>query len=61
MKLAKYDLKEKLKKLKYEYETKFDDEDYFFAKATEKNELENNPIRFEIMKKKINLNELVMR
>lgn len=61
---AKNDLIKKLAKLKYTYELEFDDEEYLFIKCETKNgiELTSSPIPcFEIIKRKINLNEIKFR
>jgi hypothetical protein len=64
MSVAKYDLLKQLDKLKYTYELEFDTDDYIFAKCLTKKGIElcNNPIPcFEIMKRKLDLNEIKLR
>lgn len=64
--LAKYDLMEKLKKLKYEYEIEFDHENYYFVHTISKNGIDstsngNGMICFEILEKKLCLDEIKMK
>ncbi len=55
--LARYDLIEKLKKLKHQYEVEFDDEDYYFAHVLKNDKM----MCYEIMEKKIEMNTIRMR
>ena len=58
---ARNDLIKQLSKLKYDFETEFDSDDYFFARCTHKNGIEiyNSPVPcFEIAKKKLPLNTI---
>lgn len=61
---AKNDLIEKLIKMKCEYEIDYDDKNYYFAWITRKNgkdAVTNKKICYEIIEKKLKINELKMK